>query len=93
MLSTNCSHTSNAWRAIAIPCCELEPPLCNRSERVRADRPHVPPDRTNTALSYRVDDAGEDLLCLYYRYVDTYLDVTNESQSYEKVVQVGLDAQ
>ena len=40
-------------------------------------------DRINTALRYRVADAGEDLLRLCYHNLDTYRDVTNELQSYE----------
>ena len=78
---------------MAIPCCQLEPPMWSRNERVRADRPYMPQHRTDTALNFRVVDAGEDLLCLCYYSLDTYWDVTNESQSYERDVQLMLDAQ
>ena len=66
--------TSKAWHAMAIiPCCQLESPLWSRSERVRADGPHMPLARTDIALSYRVAGAGEDLLPLYYHNLDKIL--------------------
>ena len=45
-----------------------------------ADRPHMTLGRTDTALDYRVADAGENLLRLYYHNLNTYRDVTNELQ-------------
>ena len=55
----------------------LEPPLWSRGERVRPDRPHMPLDRTHTALRYyKVADAGEDLLRLHYHNLDKYRDNT-----------------
>ena len=56
-------------------------PTTNAVESRRARQGDMPLDKTDTALRYRVADAGEDLIRLYYHNVSTNRDVIKESQS------------
>ena len=53
----------------------------NAVESRRTRQGDLPLDKTDTALRYRVADASEDLIRLYYHNVNTYRDVIKESQS------------
>ena len=55
-------------------------PTTNAVESRRTRQGDMPLNRTDNALRYRVADAGEDLLRLYYHNVDTYRDVMKEWQ-------------